>query len=1725
MTNKIISRKSYISFISLLTCLAFSLSILPCGIVRAENNTLRLPLSSADINGKNRLASSMSGQDEFANTLFPSDEDIKWFRNAAASNETIGGESVIFVGASDTQYLWLNKKAFVDLDNNVVFIAEGADNRPKLKAQEVFKLKRWRRFIEDEGIMDFRKWADENPKEYAKEENRINRDANLFLQWERNEWDNDIELAFEALEAWHGSIKQAKHGLTPGEWKDLYENPWAHYLSNGGWSLGDVGKKPLLIASMIALTVLCAVVLSADADTPDENHHTDINDDSPDVYNAQDMPQDMIAQEEPYIAQNTMPNVVEIEDVPKYVEDENRLHKRIQRLIERLPYDDKAMDELKQIGEPVVNQLIEALSSRVNQQAEKALIEIGKPAVPLLMDALLHDQDFWVRRYSAETLGCIGDPIAVDSLIRALSDSKDYVVMEACVSLGQIGDERAVKPLIMMSEGTYPDTNYHEESREYVEIAALSSLCQIGHKASIQKMLDKALSYESGGTYGIRDWVVSGLAQVKDVNLLEPLFLTVRDPLKSKDVKGIALEVLEHIVDKVNFDVFDYLQPVIGDESLTFYVSKILTKIKDPRVNELLLSRLDDKNHMVRFWAIIGLGNLRYKPALDKLISMDVDGDEYTMEPQIVRALGKFKDERALPRLLIDARQSRDSSLAEEAVKAIGEIDTKASILALIDLCTDKDVLFVTYEIREALRKIKDPESVRFARTLLINAFQDVSEGQDIEQKQTRLIDAFSSIAQAEDILPIIKALEKYNYEYESEDSYSGNMVKTMVEILERIGDNSLPIIMPYAHNEKPMIRSIVIKALGKLYGEENITLFIDTLQNDKNLMVRKAAIEALGNAGGTESIEALINIVKNDEVLPLLEKAGEALIKIGGDKVFQSLINLVSDNNVNVRINSIDILGKLGNKEAVEPLIKFLEDKNDPVRIHTARALSLLQDVRACKPLFNTLGDKIISPEFQKAVEEALIDMGANGAKGIVPIIEGIPFNDRLFGKGLQIVTKIYQQKATSNEVLEYLTRLLPQVKEIIKTNDVEMLEDGFFVLNVILTSSQADFKLRKEIWDIYYSFVSKPTDFPFFVDPGVPPIFKSVTTNSVGFTLLFVLKGKEFSVEREGYLDKLITLTQERIKSKDKITYMLGRSLAYNLTNFLYEKDIELNTVIKQKIEELNKMNTGPDESIFEDNIITVKLYFQESMKENIWVKAYINSGFGFKCTYFDNTVRIFEKKDVRSGRILKIIIPRAPLDPKDFKGTIFEDFNENGAYRIDYLGYNGHAGMGVELEESFKKAQAYFKAPIIQLSCCWSKNSVAKIQKLFPLAAPILTDTGAMSLDGLLIFAHTAERLLRYGKDTKWKDVRSDIDANTANIRWNGKLYYEEKKGNRIFPDEEQFRRISDIDGDGIPDFKDGVYDFKVAWESRDELNFNWAPVSDEETPEDKASDVIGAFNQYLSDDPFLGRHNICMVDPGTEGLNKGWFWPQEDTKEPARIKEDSIDGVNHALISLNIGYRDLSRESLMLMGLVETAKYIGEKFKDENKEAIGAMEGMLDIDKKHLDEEIRNARELLGVSLDDTKDVLKKLGITTEEDKAKILNPVRGFLLGMEYIEYKYKLSLRTIDLRESTNEERETARIYIIELKNLYAQFLEKYNLPMVSFEDMLKILDVSKNNPTIWYLAYIAKNGIAIPKDIGKMNIGNAGADLGVGKLSQPDNIQNPLEPAIVSSMENRNAI
>ncbi|MBI2469798.1 MAG: HEAT repeat domain-containing protein [Planctomycetes bacterium] len=245
-----------------------------------------------------------------------------------------------------------------------------------------------------------------------------------------------------------------------------------------------------------------------------------------------------------------------------------------------------AAKELVKIKDPsVIGVLIDAASDKqeeVRIEVIQTLGEIGDERAVKPLIYTLGDESLVVREKSANALGKLGRPEAEESLISALNSNTNLSIVCAIIeSLGQLGDTRAVEPLIAFlghkeakirectaaSLGKLRDTRAVEsliaalnDEQERVRWYAADSLGKIGDPASVDSLI-KLLSDTSAR---VRESAVTALGQIGNQQAIESLVKALQDV--DKRVAEQAADSLVNIK-SMNFESMDTV-------ANTFYTNK-----------------------------------------------------------------------------------------------------------------------------------------------------------------------------------------------------------------------------------------------------------------------------------------------------------------------------------------------------------------------------------------------------------------------------------------------------------------------------------------------------------------------------------------------------------------------------------------------------------------------------------------------------------------------------------------------------------------------------------------------------------------------------------------------------------------------------------------------------------------------------------------------------------------------------------------------------------------------------------------------------------------------------------------------------------------------------------------------------------------------------------------------------------------------------------------------
>lgn len=145
-----------------------------------------------------------------------------------------------------------------------------------------------------------------------------------------------------------------------------------------------------------------------------------------------------------------------------------------------------------------------------------------------------------------------------------------------------------------------------------------------------------------------------------------------------------------------------------GPRQMRVYATMLLATIPSQGTASTLMAALDDRDHVVRMNAVHGLGLLRHRPAVPRLLSMLTDEHEHVdVRAEVAEALVSLPSSRVI-RTLMEMTQDDEVSVRYFAVRSLGQLRSREAIPLLRSLA-GKDPASTSFgsiddAIREALQ-------------------------------------------------------------------------------------------------------------------------------------------------------------------------------------------------------------------------------------------------------------------------------------------------------------------------------------------------------------------------------------------------------------------------------------------------------------------------------------------------------------------------------------------------------------------------------------------------------------------------------------------------------------------------------------------------------------------------------------------------------------------------------------------------------------------------------------------------------------------------------------------------------------------------------------------------------------------------------------------------------------------------------------------------------------
>jgi HEAT repeat protein len=305
----------------------------------------------------------------------------------------------------------------------------------------------------------------------------------------------------------------------------------------------------------------------------------------------------------------------------------------------------------------------------------------------------LRHKDATKRRDAAAALGQLGDTRAVEPLILASQGLFDTDVVAAAIeALGQLGDGRAVKPLLAHSSNPY-------QNGQRLYTLAWQGLLKLG-VCAVEPLI-AALQDSPAGIRSRAAWV---LGQLGDARAVAPLIAALQD--SNDEVRSQAVWALGKLGDA------RAVEPLIAaledlDQHVRDAAASALGQLGDARAVEPLIAALQDSNSNVRSAAGVALGELGDTRAVGPLIAALRDD---SVRSSAMTALGQLGDARAVVPLIGLIKHSA-WNVRKAAAEALGQLGNARAVEPLGGRLTDSD-WHVQIAAAEALGQLGDSRAI-----------------------------------------------------------------------------------------------------------------------------------------------------------------------------------------------------------------------------------------------------------------------------------------------------------------------------------------------------------------------------------------------------------------------------------------------------------------------------------------------------------------------------------------------------------------------------------------------------------------------------------------------------------------------------------------------------------------------------------------------------------------------------------------------------------------------------------------------------------------------------------------------------------------------------------------------------------------------------------------------------------------------------------------------------
>ncbi|MFK4763228.1 HEAT repeat domain-containing protein [Desulfobaculum sp. SPO524] len=595
---------------------------------------------------------------------------------------------------------------------------------------------------------------------------------------------------------------------------------------------------------------------------------------------------------------------------------------------------------------PDLAQLLLSDNLGLQEAADMALRKLGGVETAEAVIPLLRSDDAPVRNLSMDILREIAGE-AMSSLTKLVHDEDPDIRIFVSDILGSSGSSQAVSPLgdMLLKD---PEVNVR-----YQAAVSLGEL-QLKHGA---KYLNQALKDEEWIQFAViealakvrEDSSIGALAKAmgRSSDLVASMIVEALGEMANVKAVPMLLAQMDSSPTALRNKIVKAIVNILGGKSL-----KLLSQKEREKFRQYLLIAIHDEEEDIQDAAILGLGFVGGEKASAEVLELASH-----MDPERVpERLGIAVDALAnigLTEALRDGLHGKDTHRALVAVEALGRTkdDAVCSLMTNVFWDCERDVQ------RALITALTNCGAV--VKDFFLDVLQKHNDGTVLKGA----LAYFGTVLKDEDTGEVLFGFLEHPYD---------DVKEAALEACVNVGGEAMnERFHTLFRSPEPIHRLMAVYAMGKLDIAANID-DIKLALEDEIPDIRKVALEAFSHM--CADLQTWLPVIENrlsDENREVRLAVVDLMGGCDDDAVVPMLLVALDDADDWVRVRAVEALGQKAAKKAIPRLMDLAEDESPLVQIKVVETLGSIGGENAFRALLEIVNSE--NPELSAAAEDAL--------------------------------------------------------------------------------------------------------------------------------------------------------------------------------------------------------------------------------------------------------------------------------------------------------------------------------------------------------------------------------------------------------------------------------------------------------------------------------------------------------------------------------------------------------------------------------------------------------------------------------------------------------------------------------------------------------------------------------------------------------------------------------